>query len=250
MTKSNNRAKKLHQKVKRGIDGCGTKAVSAVGSRERGYRKPIDPSASVRYAMRTEYVSDCHLLRAILMPWAYDWAETRAQLPLDDGTPAYLPDVDVVFSVVQGGPHLDEIRWLFNCIVDCHVAAESVALADEYTGDRIHYDELDRLMRRPSDNVIKRARDSMKACYQEETRNLETVERLNAEMGDEAAHLKRLRAHHAEFWREHFAEPQDKDHLQMAAVAGAYLASAWRDGRPNLTKRDIEGILAATRRES
>lgn len=132
------------------------------------------------------------------MPWACDWAETQAQLPLDDGTPAFIPDVDVEFAVIQGGPHLGEIRWLFKGIVDCHVAAESVALVDDYTGERIDYRELERLKCRPPDNVIKRARDSMKACYQE-TRNLETVELLNAEMGDEAPHRKRLRAHYAQF---------------------------------------------------
>jgi hypothetical protein len=225
--------------------------VASVGEGKKAEsRVPKDRAAPVQYAMRTEFVADCHLLRAMLMPWVCDWAEAQAQLPLKDGTLEYVTDVDVVFSVVPKGPHLGEIRWLLNCIVDCHVAAESVARVDEYTGERVGHDELKRLMCRPPEDVITRARDSMKACYQDETRNLETVERLNAEMGDEAAYLKRLRAHYAKFWREHFAEPQDKDNLQMAAVAGAYFASAWRDGRPNLTKRDIEGILATTRRES
>jgi hypothetical protein len=152
--------------------------------------------------------------------------------------------VDVVFSVVQGGPSLAEIRWLFNSIVDCHVATESVSLASEYTGERVHYAELSRLVRRPPDRVIEQARDSLKACYQKDTRNVETVERLNAEMGDEAAYVKRLRAHYAQFWRDHFAKPQDKDNLQMAAVAGAYMASAWKDGKATLRKKDIQGILA------
>lgn len=249
MTKTNNKAKKTHQNAKTGISECATKVSPVAGSKKRASRKPVDPAASVRYAMRTECAADCHLLRAILLPWACGWAETQAQLPLDDGTPAYLPDVDVVFSVIQGGPNLGEIRWLFSCIVDCHVAAESVALADEYTGNRIDYDKLEQLMCRPSDDVIKRARDTMKGCY-ERTRNLETVERLNAEMGDEAAYVKRLRARHAQFWREHLAAPKGKDSPQMEAVAGAYLASAWKDGKPTLREKDIEGILAAAARSS
>lgn len=105
-------------------------------------------------------------------------------------------------------------------------------------------------MCRPPEDVITRARDSMKACYQEETRSLETVERLNAEVGDDAAYLKRHRARYAKFWREHLVAPRDKNNAQMAAVAGAYLASAWQGGRPTLAKRDVDGILAAAQRES
>lgn len=229
MTKTNSKTKKTRQKAKRRVSECATKVVPAIGSKKQQKRTRVDPTASVRYAMRTECAVDCHFLRAILMPWACDWAETQAQLPLDDGTPAYLPDVDVVFSVIQGGPHLGEIRWLFDCIVDCHVASQSVALVDDYTGERIDYRELERLKCRPSDAVIKRARESLRLLYAEDTRGAETVERLNAEMGDEEAYLKRLRTFHAEFWRNHFAEPQDKENAQMAAAAGMVLAEEiWR----------------------
>ncbi|MFN7882327.1 MAG: hypothetical protein ACK5PF_04855, partial [bacterium] len=39
----------------------------------------------------------------------------------------------------------DHMRWLFSRVPDLHIAAESLAYGSDYTGERIHFDYLQRI---------------------------------------------------------------------------------------------------------
>lgn len=137
MTRTSHKANKAHQQARSDDSGGETGVASAGEGKQDERRVPRDRAAPIHYAMRAECPPDCDLMRAILAPWVCVWAELQAQVPSKDGTCIYISDVGVAFSVVPEGPHLGEIRWLLNCIVDGHVAAESVSLDEEYTGERV-----------------------------------------------------------------------------------------------------------------
>jgi hypothetical protein len=147
-----------------------------------------------QYALRVEFESDCLAISAVLGPWLTVWREDYALLR-DDGSPAAWPDKDVVFSLCTDGPTLAEARWLIESVVDCHVAAQSLAEAGSYTGARIPFDEMDMHMSRPSDVIIKGARDAaqgMRAFLSSQfDRLVEVAEKFDAELGNDGPYRKR-----------------------------------------------------------
>ena len=65
-----------------------------------------------------------------------------------DGMVIRIPDYDVEFTA-KSRVGLQQLRWIANSIPDCHVIAESLALASEYDGKRT----LVGTLRRPSATV-------------------------------------------------------------------------------------------------
>jgi hypothetical protein len=183
-----------------------------------------------QYALRVEWESDCVAIRAVLAPWLVIWREDQAVLTGTDGRPSWLPDLDVLFSLRSDGPCLQEVRWLIDAIVDCHVAAQSLSEVASYTGERLPHDEMDDHMRRPADQVIAAARDSARKAKSflshQFDRFEEAAERLDAELGDDAPYTKRLQERYARFWRDHLAKPQERANEALAQAAGLMLAEA------------------------
>lgn len=187
-------------------------------------------SEVAQYALRVEWESDCFAIRAVLAPWLVVWREDQAVLTGTDGSPSWLPDRDVLFSLRSGGPCLEEVRWLIDAIVDCHVASQSLAEAACYTGERLPHDEMDDHMRRPSDEVIAMARDSARKAQSflanQFDRFEEAAERFDAELGHDAPYEKRLQERYARFWRDHLAKPEQRGDDALAQAAGALMAAA------------------------
>lgn len=133
-------------------------------------------AADIQYCLRTECQSDCLQVRAVLGIWLTSWREDRCQIEGSDGKLFAVSDQDVFFSVQAQGPSLAEIRRLLDGLVDCHVASQSVNTAAEYDGERFDYDKLPNMKRRPSDEVIKQARDCVartKVCLRREFSRLD-----------------------------------------------------------------------------
>lgn len=146
-----------------------------------------------QYAMRAECQPDCVQIRAVLGVWLSMWREDSCYATGADGSPYRLPDVDIVFSMVPDAPSIEEVRWLVDCLVDCHVPAETLTLAHEYTGERVYLDA-EGMMRRPSDTVIKTARECAKrtrVCLRADFGRIdEAVEWLSAELSHENEHIE------------------------------------------------------------
>lgn len=106
------------------------------------------------YKMRAECLSDADLIRPYLAPWLKHWQVFECHLPGDDGTPLWIPDVEVEFTIRAEGPSKGQLKWLVNSIDDCHVAAESLDGATEYTGRRHDLDDADCIVAAPSPELM------------------------------------------------------------------------------------------------
>ena len=160
--------------------------------------RPAHCTAPAQYAMRAECQLDCLQMRAVLGIWVAMWREDRCYIEGSDGVPLALPDVDVVFSMTADAPSIEEIRWLLDCLVDCHVAAESLCAFSDYTGERADHLEMLDLMRRPSNEVISEARGCIrrtKTCLRNDFGRLnDAAGRLESELGCDIVKLEQ-RAH-------------------------------------------------------
>ena len=81
------------------------------------------------YKCRTECLDDCLAIIASLQP-------VNAQIKALVGH-EYLPDRELIFSYAFD---LEYVRKAIIGNTDCHVAAETVALKEDYTGKRISLD--------------------------------------------------------------------------------------------------------------
>ena len=114
-----------------------------------------------QYAMRTECSADSIVIKAALASWVTMWREDSIFLPNADGVSWRLPDLDVVFSLQAAAPGLNQLRWLIDSLMDCHVAAQTLMLRDAYTGERL-YDELDELLERPSNVALEEVQRNLR----------------------------------------------------------------------------------------
>lgn len=114
------------------------------------------PDAPHRFKMRCEFLSDALLLRLALAPWVLTWREVELDAPLDPATGARLKmtgmDRSIEFEVTDNAPKLDHLRWLLSKVTDMHVAAESLNYAERYTGERLPYDMVERMV--PPEDVV------------------------------------------------------------------------------------------------
>lgn len=192
-------------------------------------------SSPAQYAMRAEGAADCILMRSVLGPWLTMWRQDRCQIHNPAGELFTIPDIDVVFATTVDGPSLAEIRWLLNCLVDCHVGAESLRFVHEYTGERMSPREVQRQTRRPNDAMLKAASKflkSTKTCLRNEFARLdEAADLLNAELGNDKAYRARLEKRGIKFWQEHLALPSEKDDMRKARAFGRVFSANWKPSK-------------------
>lgn len=152
-------------------------------------------SEAPQYAMRVEWEADIVALQAVLAPWLVVWRVDLPYLFTEAGDRVRLTDRDVAFSLVEDGPSLPEVRWLIDSVIDCHIAAESLAEASRYTGERLPYEQLFRYVRRPSESIIREARDCARKTQKfyalQFDRLEELAEKLDADLGQDGPYLKR-----------------------------------------------------------
>src|SRR5690349_18862309 len=91
-------------------------------------------TAPAQYAMRAECQADSVQMRAVLGLWLTMWREDQCGVAGPYDGSHMLPDVDIMFSLRAHAPTLEEVRWLLDHLVDCHVGAETVSRVSEYTG--------------------------------------------------------------------------------------------------------------------
>lgn len=106
------------------------------------------------YKMRADCQSDADLIRACLAPWLERWQVSECHLE-HEGKPFWIPDVVIEFTIAAEGPTKGELKWLINSIDDCHVAAESLDGAAEYTGKRYYLEDSDCVVTAPEPKKLK-----------------------------------------------------------------------------------------------
>lgn len=90
---------------------------------------------STTYQAGFECNADAQIVRGLLLPWLLMFEAIR-EVTEHDGQDIAFGDVTVIFSLVEGAPTYGELLWLIDALVDCHVAAQTLALRIDYTGER------------------------------------------------------------------------------------------------------------------
>lgn len=190
--------------------------------------------------MRTECYADSVIIRATLGRWVTMWRDDNVVYIKEDGTSWTEPDMHVAFSLNSSAPKLNVLRWLIDSLTDCHVAAQSLMSAAEYTGNRMDYDKLDRLKERPTVAVLEEALQGVrgtKACLRNTFRYMDAAaKRFDAELGNIEPHLASQAKLMASLCKRGLA-PEDwrQDEAKLASM-GRYLAeTAWAQSRPEST---------------
>lgn len=117
------------------------------------------------YKFRAECAADAQAIRGVLLPWLMEWTETRDNL-IHEGVVHPMPDVVVKFSIVEDGLSYGEVLWLIDGIGNCHVAAETIVEAENYTGERSSHDAFELPAIRPSKEVLNRVLGAVKTRQQ------------------------------------------------------------------------------------
>lgn len=112
------------------------------------------------FKMRAECISDALIIKGTLQPWLLGWRSQDLTVE-HDGKSDTLPDVEVQFSLKPDGPCLAQLQWICDSLADCHVAAETVALAKDYTGERVALDDAARRPERPTPEQLRQMQASV-----------------------------------------------------------------------------------------
>lgn len=93
------------------------------------------PRIPVRFRAEASY--DCDRIRAILAPWIVSWTESPDYLDTKEGLQE-VPDRDVTMElrVDEFTRNIRQIQWVLSQVDDLHIAVQTMAYADEYTGER------------------------------------------------------------------------------------------------------------------
>ena len=183
----------------------GHRAQTEVGANAYAVKRASRLARGKKYGLRTEFHRDCTLIMALLSPWLLSWKEAPGWVQDDshvdpDGkiwsSNNWSSDTDVQFAIAAQGPKLNELQWLIGSIVDCHVAAETVAPLEAFTGERLDHEELAKIVTPPSTSMLNKAIQALKE--QQKTYAMftdfhqETIEKCNAAMGDEEPYKRRI----------------------------------------------------------
>ena len=164
------------------------------------------------------------------------WREEHAVFTQADGTSWVVPDMDIVFSLKSEAPNLNELRWLVDSLIDCHVAAQTLMPAKEYTGDRIPYDELALLVERPCDAHLEKARSCSRRTKAGLRRTFFYMDyaamKFDAETGNVEPFLaSEARRFAASGLDEYAGEEWWQDPVARLACARSIVEAEWRRGR-------------------
>lgn len=176
------------------------------------------------YRMRTECQPDCDVARLLLGRWLTSWSECVATC-LDSGD-LLGPDMEVEFTVVEGAPSLEQLRWLLAQAPDLHVAAESLMVAKKYTGDRCRFDCS--LLDPPDDETLRTLQASLRRgldCMDDTRERVEeAAESVTAVFGDDMARIARIAKRHASFLMEFNRSGTTKQSPERAQYLGVVSA--------------------------
>jgi len=108
------------------------------------------------YSFRAECAFDAIAIRSTLLPWVMNWSEKRENL-VHLGEEFGDPNVVVEFDLLEWGPTFSEVLWLIDGIDNCHIAADTLAPTDEFTGERETRSAHQSKAQRPRDEILKSA---------------------------------------------------------------------------------------------
>ena len=116
-------------------------------------RSRVEAVDGVTYRARVECQMDATLVHAMLSPWIENRAQPLAPTAGNEGTPGPV-GCEVEFRLAGDGPTLHELLWLLDALPNGHVAADTLALAENYTGTRRLHDAFDAPAKRPTSEVL------------------------------------------------------------------------------------------------
>lgn len=128
-------------------------------------KKNMNTNICSTYMFRAECAADAHVIRGVLHPWLMEWSERRDNIEYE-GVRHAMSDVTVEFSIVAEGPSLGEMVWLIDGIDNAHVAADTLATVDSYTGNRTFRSWLEAPAKRPGKEVLRRALEAVRTRQQ------------------------------------------------------------------------------------
>ena len=127
-------------------------------------------AAGKKYQLRAECRYDSSIVRAALRPWLLSWKIAPNQLENESHIDAngvlwcsqdWDCGTEVQFIIGQGGPTLGEIRWILMRLMDCDIAAETLNTAEEYTGERLDFDDSNLFVSCPERSRVNEALSSL-----------------------------------------------------------------------------------------
>lgn len=77
-----------------------------------------------------------------------------------------MSDVTVEFSIVAEGPSLGEMLWLVDAIDNAHIAGDTLATVESYTGERTHRRAFEAPATRPGKEALSRALQAVRTRQQ------------------------------------------------------------------------------------
>lgn len=113
------------------------------------------------YKFRAECATDAHAIRAVLHPWLMEWNERRDNVEYD-GVRHAMSDVTVEFSILPDGPSFGELVWLMDGIDNAHVASDTLATVETFTGKRTFRCWFEAPAKRPGTDVLSRALEAVR----------------------------------------------------------------------------------------
>lgn len=108
------------------------------------------------YKFRAECAFDAIAIRSTLLPWVMNWSEKRKNV-IHEGEEFSDPNVIVEFDLLEWGPTFNEVLWLIGGIDNCHIAADTLSPADEFTGEREVRATHQSPAQRPRDEILRAA---------------------------------------------------------------------------------------------
>lgn len=98
----------------------------------------------IKYKMRVEFVKDSELFLYAIAYFVDEWLVEPLYLKEGQSrltTRHPWPDKEVTFTA-SDEITLPMMRWILSTLADLHVAAETLERYEDYTGDRVHFDEV------------------------------------------------------------------------------------------------------------
>jgi hypothetical protein len=113
------------------------------------------------YKFRAECATDAQAFRAVLHPWLMEWSERRENIEYD-GVRHAMSDVTVEFSILPDGPSFGELVWLVDGIDNAHVASDTLATVEAFTGERTFRSWFDAPAKRPGREILSKALEAVR----------------------------------------------------------------------------------------
>jgi len=111
--------------------------------------RPGTESRTFRF--RVEFEKDMIPLTSLI-----EWAVEEGWQSKEGGG-----DTEVKVTLREGMLTLDEMRWLFDTIADCHVAVQTLSLAHEYTGERSYQEAVEMGATPPKGEALRKAMEGV-----------------------------------------------------------------------------------------